>query len=379
MGGNTVLLVEHDIPLRLVLREFLEARGFAVLEASTGHEALTLVDQRRPDLVLLDLALPAEDGLVVTQELLQRAPEDGMRIAVFAGESLAGRRPEILAHISMGATHNLVTLERLERDLRLLFCRHGAGVPAEGGPAAAPGNTVLLVENDTQLRLVLRKFLEHRAFAVLEATTGAEALALAERHRPDVVLLDLGLPNEDGLVVAQELLRRAPAAGMPIAVFTSESLSGDRAEVLARISVGPSENLVALERLERDLRLLFSVKEHRTSRRFPRYPVAVPARCRRVASHRPHGHYAGGMVRTLSEGGLMIETNAPIPTASLLDVRLRMPGGEVGAAGRVVYSRFRTNATTGRAAYEHGVQFLEMGPEERRTLRRLISDAGATA
>lgn len=380
MPARAVLIVEHDPPVRRLLRAFLERRGFLPLEADTGAAALLLARRHRPGMVLLDLALPGEEALVVAQELLQRAPADGLRVAVFTGQGFAGPGPNLLARVWVGPLCAHPALDRLERDLRCLFDRRGALLPWEAllDPAAPATTRVLVVENDTHLRVLLRKFLEHRAFAVVEAASGAEALRLAGQRWPDAVLLDLGLPGEDGLVVAQELLRRAPAPGVPITVFSGNPQAGRCRGILARISLGPAASHAALGRLERDLRQFFASPQHRTPRRYPRYPVSLSARCRRRAGAlRPHGPFMGAVVRTLSEGGLLLETGAPLPAASLVDLRLSLGDGELAAAGRVVYSRPRPPAPAGRTAYEHGVQFLEMDPAQRTRMRQLIRQAAA--
>lgn len=64
---------------------------------------------------------------------------------------------------------------------------------------------VLLVDDEAAIRAVLRAYLEASGYEVAEATDGASALALAQDRQPDVVLLDLGLPDRDGLEVMREL------------------------------------------------------------------------------------------------------------------------------------------------------------------------------
>jgi CheY-like chemotaxis protein len=68
-GGRTVLIVEDNPMNRKLARNALRSRGFEVLEATTGEEALTLLSRRVADLVLMDLQLPDMDGLEVTRRL----------------------------------------------------------------------------------------------------------------------------------------------------------------------------------------------------------------------------------------------------------------------------------------------------------------------
>jgi len=70
---TTILLVEDDPPIAVTLADVLEGSGYAVRIAGTGAEAKTLVDEKRPDLIILDLMLPDADGLVLCSDLKARA------------------------------------------------------------------------------------------------------------------------------------------------------------------------------------------------------------------------------------------------------------------------------------------------------------------
>jgi DNA-binding response OmpR family regulator len=85
--------------------------------------------------------------------------------------------------------------------------------------------TVLIVEDERKLRELLRFYLEREGLTVLTAATGAEALSLAASGEPDLVVLDLGLPDISGEEVAREL--RA-VSSMPILMLTAKSGEDDR-------------------------------------------------------------------------------------------------------------------------------------------------------
>jgi DNA-binding response OmpR family regulator len=85
--------------------------------------------------------------------------------------------------------------------------------------------TVLLVEDERKLRELVRSYLERAGFNVLSTESGAEALTLAVRAGPDLVVLDLGLPDVPGETVAREL--RA-AGAVPIVMLTARSAEEDR-------------------------------------------------------------------------------------------------------------------------------------------------------
>ncbi len=242
-----------------------------------------------------------------------------------------------------------------------------------------PAYKVLLVEDDSRVRVAVRLCMESLGYSVCEAGTGAEALTLAEGQQPDLILLDLVLPDGDGLAVAQELRRRPSTARIPIAIFTGQVLSGRRAEVVASISVGSIPKPVTLERLGRDLRLLLTMR--RTgARRFPRYPVEAPVWWRfQSGSDSPQTDYAAGVARTISEGGLMLELPTLVAVASLLDLRLPILGSEITAVGKVVWSRFPSLPRTGGAPFQHGVQFTDVAPEILGVLQDLMGETGSAA
>ena len=85
--------------------------------------------------------------------------------------------------------------------------------------------TVLLVEDERKLRDLVRSYLERAGFTVLSTGSGAEALTLAASGSPDLVVLDLGLPDIPGEAVAREL--RA-TGGVPVLMLTAKSSEEDR-------------------------------------------------------------------------------------------------------------------------------------------------------
>jgi DNA-binding response OmpR family regulator len=85
--------------------------------------------------------------------------------------------------------------------------------------------TVLVVEDERKLRDLIRSYLERAGFMVLSTGSGAEAITMADANAPDLVILDLGLPDVPGETIAREL--RATAA-TPILILTARSTEEDR-------------------------------------------------------------------------------------------------------------------------------------------------------
>jgi DNA-binding response OmpR family regulator len=90
------------------------------------------------------------------------------------------------------------------------------------------GERVLLVDDEAPMRAVCRLNLELEGFDVLEAEEGREALALASRERPDLVLLDVMMPSMDGFDVARRLQSDPATRTIPVVFMTALAASDDR-------------------------------------------------------------------------------------------------------------------------------------------------------
>ena len=88
--------------------------------------------------------------------------------------------------------------------------------------------TVLLVEDERKLRELVRSYLERAGFTVLSTGSGAEAITLAASAAPDLVVLDLGLPDVPGEAVARELRAAGPTGSVPILMLTAKAAQEDR-------------------------------------------------------------------------------------------------------------------------------------------------------
>jgi len=91
------------------------------------------------------------------------------------------------------------------------------------------GRLILIVEdNDKNLKLV-RDVLQFHGFRTVEAISGEDALVMARKHRPDLVLMDIALPGIDGVEAARQLKAEPSTASIPIVALTASVMEADRA------------------------------------------------------------------------------------------------------------------------------------------------------
>jgi len=102
--------------------------------------------------------------------------------------------------------------------------------------------TVLIVDDEPKIVQIARDYLEHSGFAVLTASDGKQALATAREHRPDLIVLDIGLPEMDGLDVTRAIRRdNGPLGSVPIIMLTAR---GEESDKLIGLEMGSDDYIV---------------------------------------------------------------------------------------------------------------------------------------
>jgi two-component system cell cycle response regulator DivK len=94
-------------------------------------------------------------------------------------------------------------------------------------PGDGSGARILVVEDDDMSRDLLRRRLQRHRFEVLVAHDGFQGLALARHERPDVVLMDIGLPGMDGLETTRQLKGDDRTRHIPVIALTAHAMAGD--------------------------------------------------------------------------------------------------------------------------------------------------------
>jgi PAS domain S-box-containing protein len=227
VGDRPVVLVCDDEPSVLeVVRLLLDQRGYQAVGVSSGPEAVARAAELQPAAILLDLMMPGTDGWDTLASLKERLETRDIPVIIFSAI-----QPQADAAGCEDAADWLskpLDTEALFRALRRV--------------AARPGRVgrVLLVEDDLDLAGVLGELFAQRGLELHHADSGRQAVELAQQLNPDLLLLDLGLPDTDGFRVVDWLRRHDRLRRMPLVVYTARDLdSADR----ERLMLGPTEFL----------------------------------------------------------------------------------------------------------------------------------------
>ena len=92
--------------------------------------------------------------------------------------------------------------------------------------------TILIVEDNALNMRLFRDILQASGYRTLESSDGADVLTLAEKHRPDLILMDIRLPKVSGLDITKELKRTGSLRHIPVLAVTASAIKGDRERLL---------------------------------------------------------------------------------------------------------------------------------------------------
>ena len=208
-GEATVLVIDDDPAVRDFMTHFLTRDGIQVVAAADGEEGLRLARQTRPALIFLDVIMPRMDGWAVLTALKADARLEDVPVVMLS----------MLSEREMG--YVLGASEYLPKPID----RDRLAATLEKYQVGGKGTQVLVVEDDGATRQVLRRALAKQGWAVAEAENGRAALEQVARHKPELILLDLMMPEMDGFEFLFELRKQEPWQSIPVVVLTSKDLS----------------------------------------------------------------------------------------------------------------------------------------------------------
>ncbi|MBZ5586790.1 MAG: response regulator, partial [Acidobacteriia bacterium] len=209
--AGIVLVIDDDPAARDLMQRFLAHEGFQPVVAGSGQAGLSVARDVRPNVIILDVMMPRMDGWTVLQQL--KADPDLREIPVIMTTIVDDRN----LGYTLGAAEYLakpIDREHLGAVLRRYRCPD-------------PPCPVLLIEDDPATRDMMRSTLARAGWRVLEAANGREGLARLAESRPNVILLDLLMPEMDGFEFLAALHRHAGWHDIPVVVITAKELTAE--------------------------------------------------------------------------------------------------------------------------------------------------------
>lgn len=208
------LVVEDNDRMAELIAAQLRDEGFAVMRATTAEEGLVRAAKHRPQLITLDVFLPNMDGWEFMRRL-KANPELAATPVVII--TVAQDKQRSLALGARRVLQKPFTREELAATLAGLLDARSDGAPAR----------VLVVDDNMKTVELVATMLQAEGYHVLRAYGGAEAIEVAKSVLPDLVILDLMMPEVSGFEVARALRESEHTARIPIIVQTAKDLTAE--------------------------------------------------------------------------------------------------------------------------------------------------------
>ncbi len=212
-GDSILLIVEDDSHYARIMVDLAREKGFKVLVAARGVDALELAKQYQPTAVSLDVFLPDMLGWTVLSQLKQNPLTRHIPVQII---TLDEDRQHGLARGAFSFVTKPASTEGVEAAL--------ARIKEYAKPRR---KRLLVVEDDRAEQQSIRELLGHDDIEILTAGTGAEALRVLREDPCDCVVLDLRLPDMSGFDVLEKLRVDTKLSDVPVVVFTGRELSAE--------------------------------------------------------------------------------------------------------------------------------------------------------
>ena len=219
-SAHTILVIDDDPVVRDLLRRHLSRNGYRVLVAANGEEGIRLAGETRPDLITLDVLMPELDGWAVLTELKSDPAVADIPVIVV---SIVDERN---LGYSLGAADYLT--KPVDRDQLLAVLAKYCGNSTR--------RRLLVVDDNAETREMVRRLLERAQWDVDEADNGISALERIADDPPDIILLDLMMPEMDGFEFLARIGEDERWRALPVVVMTAKTLTAsDRERLSGRV------------------------------------------------------------------------------------------------------------------------------------------------
>ena len=239
IAGKRVLVVDDNATNRQVLKEMTASWGLIPQEAASAEEALAVLSSawirgQGFDLMLLDCSMPRASGFALAHEIKRHPVYGTLKIIMLTS---MGEKGDVARCKELGISGYLLKPVRHSELLEAVTMALGSAQEAEEPIItrhlirdAKRRLKVLLAEDNPVNQKLAVRLLEKRGHRVCAVTNGKEVLASIEREMFDLILMDVQMPEMDGLEASRRIREKESATGghIPIIALTAHALKGDR-------------------------------------------------------------------------------------------------------------------------------------------------------
>ncbi len=245
---TTIVIVDDNANDRRLIRRLLQSyKRYRIYEAHNGTEALKVIAERKPDLVVSDLTMPDTDGFTLLEELRKDPATADIPVVVISGKSLSVEdrkrlddysesiwlkggfdTRQLVDHVVSTLGHTPVDVIQPERKLEVAKTKTETVLPEEESESDENAPVVIIIDdNPRDSRLVRRMLQSSGNYHIIEENSGRDGLKAIYNYHPDLIILDLMLPDMDGFSILSTLQKDLKLREIPVIVFSAKSLSNE--------------------------------------------------------------------------------------------------------------------------------------------------------
>jgi signal transduction histidine kinase/CheY-like chemotaxis protein len=233
---RTILLVDDSKPVLIQMKVMLEESGYKTFEANNGAEALEILENIIPDAIILDLMMPDIDGFEVLRLIRENEKTLHVPVLILSAKYITKEELVFLKHNNV---HKLIQKGDINRVDLLKTVAKMVNIeiieplkPIKALPVIKGKPKVLVVEDNPDNMITIKALLDNN-FEIIEAVNGIDGIAKAKKHIPDLILMDIALPELDGIEAFKMIRNDANLNKIPVIALTASVMINDKETILA--------------------------------------------------------------------------------------------------------------------------------------------------
>ena len=258
----TTIVVIDDNPMdsRLIRRLLQARKPYRIFEANSAMEGLNIIRERLPDLVVSDLTMPEMDGFTLLEELKRDPTTANIPVIVVSAKDLTPEDEQRLTGqtSSIWLKGSFSTQDLVEHVVDTLSPEENGGAdalsqtstrkrvetneiqvlqpPADMAPTSVK-KVVLIEDNPMDARLISRILQMGRPLEIKQVQAGQDAIKIVNKEQPDLIVLDLMIPDKSGFQILKELKQDEDLDKIPVIVITAKDLTEEERQLLVQNDV----------------------------------------------------------------------------------------------------------------------------------------------
>ncbi len=243
-----ILVVDDDPKIVKDISEYLNEAGYKTMGATSGKEALELAENYQPFAITLDIIMPEMDGWEVLQKLKTNARTKNIPVIIV---SVSNDKDTGFALGAVGYINKPVDKDLLILEIKTIN--------------KTPDSVMIVDDNEFELKQ-MTEIIEAEGINTILATGGKECIKLLEEKVPDILVLDIMMPDMDGFKVLKKIRKNPKTRDLPVIIVTAKDLTKeDKTRLIGKVSSIIAKSDTTPQYLYKEIKRI--IKELRKSRR----------------------------------------------------------------------------------------------------------------